>query len=300
MSILTKISVVVLVLLILLSAPVFIRQATVPINWKNQATELEKRIKVMTMQAQHAALVAEGSNKENDRLSRELQNLIATSAADKTRLRDELTDLQGKLADEGNERKKQMAVLADLQGNLALESKQRTLLQDQLNTVEKEKGLLETKSRRLEEQTKEYQAQLELAGKVSATLREQIAELNERIKNLETQIASGGPVGGALPVIGVGAAGGGEGARAEPNLPDVAPQIDGTVTTVRGDLAGINLGSAKGMRPGMKLIVFRGSEFVGYLRVQEVGVDQSAGTLFEQRTGVKQGDKVTTNLLRKQ
>ncbi|MCE5328419.1 MAG: hypothetical protein LLG01_18615 [Planctomycetaceae bacterium] len=300
MSILTKISVVVLVLLILFSVPVFVRQATVPVNWKNQATELQGRIKVMEMQSRHNALIVQRSNDDNQRLSNELQALRASTTTDLTRMRGDLMDTQGKLADEQNERKKETQIRAGLQGNLDLEIKQRTLLQEQLNVAEKEKGMLETKSRRLEEQTKEQQAQIELAGKVAATLREEIAELNERIKNLEAQVAEGAPAGGAVPAIAVGAAGGGEGARAEPNLPDVAPQIDGTVTTVRGDLAGINLGSAKGMKAGMKLIVFRGSQFVGYLRVQEVGVDQSAGTLFEQRTDVKQGDKVTTNLLRKQ
>jgi len=106
----------------------------------------------------------------------------------------------------------------------------------------------------------------------------------------------GGGTGGGAAVPGGATAPAGGGAEAM--VTDPATPIDGTITSVRGDVAGINIGSAKGIRSGMKLIIFRGSRFVGYLRVQAVEVDEAAGTVLESRSKAVKGDKVTTALLK--
>jgi len=89
-------------------------------------------------------------------------------------------------------------------------------------------------------------------------------------------------------------AGGPATAAGKPEMP--APSITGTVDSVRGDLVGINIGAAKGIKPGMKLIVYRGTNFVAHLRVQEVDVNQAAGVLTDKQLDPMPGDKVTTSL----
>jgi len=69
--------------------------------------------------------------------------------------------------------------------------------------------------------------------------------------------------------------------------------ITGTVIAVDGDYASINIGSAKGIGPGMLLIIYRGTELVSFLRVVEVDVAEAAGIIINSRLDPLQGDKVT-------
>ena len=279
MSILTKISVVVLVLLVLFSVPVFITQATVPKSWQAAYDGEVTKNSVLELQGRHANLALNQAVRENEQYRKELSDVRAAMSQETRRLQNQLEVARGNNADLRNELRKVTTTLTDLQGNLKLETEQRVILQGQLDVARKENDRYKTVKRRLEDQLKENRAEVDRLGKVAGVLREQLAEREQRIVDLETQIT--------------------EGPRAEEKVPAAMPQIDGTVTSVRGDLAGINLGSAKGIRPGMKLIIYRGSQFVGYLRVQEVEVDQAAGTVFEKRMNPIRGDKVTTALLRR-
>ena len=279
MSILTKISVVVLVLLVLFSVPVFITQATVPKSWQAAYDGEVTKNSVLELQGRHANLALNQAVRENEQYRKELSDVRAAMSQETRRLQNQLEVARGNNADLRNELRKVTTTLTDLQGNLKLETEQRVILQGQLDVARKENDRYKTVNRRLEDQLKENRAEVDRLGKVAGVLREQLAEREQRIVDLETQIT--------------------EGPRAEEKVPAAMPQIDGTVTSVRGDLAGINLGSAKGIRPGMKLIIYRGSQFVGYLRVQEVEVDQAAGTVFEKRMNPIRGDKVTTALLRR-
>lgn len=279
MSILTKISVVVLVVLVLFSVPVFITQATVPKSWQAAYDDEVKKNSVLELQGRHANLALNQAVRENEQIRKELSDVRAAMSQETRRLQNQLEVARGNNADLRNELRKVTTTLTDLQGNLKLETEQRVILQGQLDVARKENDRYKTVNRRLEDQLKENRAEVDRLGKVAGVLREQLAEREQRVRDLETQIT--------------------EGPKTEEKVPEAMPQIDGTVTSVRGDLAGINLGSAKGIRAGMKLIIYRGSQFVGYLRVQEVEVDQAAGTVFEKRMNPIRGDKVTTALLRR-
>ena len=70
--------------------------------------------------------------------------------------------------------------------------------------------------------------------------------------------------------------------------------MSGTVTGVRGELASINIGSAKGVTNGMELMIFRGGDFVAYLQVQDVQASSAAGIVVKKRLDPIVGDKVET------
>ena len=74
-------------------------------------------------------------------------------------------------------------------------------------------------------------------------------------------------------------------------------RIVGTITALRDNLASINIGSASGLKKGMKLIIYRGDSFVGHLKLENVDVNEAAGILDPGNPlAPLKGDKVTTKL----
>ena len=70
--------------------------------------------------------------------------------------------------------------------------------------------------------------------------------------------------------------------------------IRGQITEVRDGLASISVGSAAGVRKGMKFLVYRGAQYMGDLAISHVEPSEAAGQLVLQRAGIVKGDSVTT------
>ena len=70
--------------------------------------------------------------------------------------------------------------------------------------------------------------------------------------------------------------------------------LHGTILAVKEGIASINVGSAKGIRPGMRLVVYRGNRFVGYLKIVEVEAKEAAGLMVDTVLDVRPGDKLTS------
>lgn len=276
MSILTKVCVVILVVMVLFAVPVFITQATVPASWKTAYEKQAANIKVLMMTGSHTELALKQANALAAKRLAELNALRHAKDMAVNRLETLLRSEKSVNAELRSELKKFTANQMELNKTLKVEVQRRVLLSGQLDVARKENDRLEVASRRLEDQLQATQAEGVRLGKVVNVIREHLAEAEERIKELEEMVAGG--VGKAKKVI------------------EETPRIDGTLTTVRGDLAGINIGSAKGVKSGMKLIIYRASEFVAHLRVQEVGIEEAAGTIFDKRLDPIKGDKVTTTL----
>ena len=68
--------------------------------------------------------------------------------------------------------------------------------------------------------------------------------------------------------------------------------VIGTVTAVKGDIASINVGSAKGVKRGMVAIVSRGAKFICEIQIEEVDINQSAGIITKRSQDPAMGDKV--------
>ncbi len=72
--------------------------------------------------------------------------------------------------------------------------------------------------------------------------------------------------------------------------------IIGQIKTVNGQKIVIDMGSKNGLEKGMRMIVFRGDKFIGYLRMDEIGQAESSGTIVRQVLEPKVGDKVIDKL----
>lgn len=276
MSILTKVCVVILVVMVLFAVPVFITQATVPASWKTAYEKQAGYINVLKMQSSHTELALKQANALAAKRLAELNGLRHEKGMAVNKLQIALRSQKSLSDDFSAKLDRSTANVTQLEKTLDLEVRRRVVLSGQLDVARKENDRLKVAGRRVEDQLQISQAEGVRLGKVVNVIREHLAEAEERIKELEEMIA------------------GGVGKKKKPIVD--TPRIDGTLTTVRGDLAGINIGSAKGVKTGMKLIIYRASEFVAHLRVQEVGIEEAAGTIFDKRLDPIKGDKVTTTL----
>ena len=281
MNVLTKICVVILVILVLLATPVFIHQSVMIPNYKqayegqrlrNQALHMDAKHKTLALQRAMADIEAltRRTNTSKETLERDIQDRIAEN----TRLQGEIAGLQADITKFNSE-------LTALRKSHEENVKRRELLTTHLGEARAQIDKLNGMNRSLEEMLKATQADVERLTKVSRVRLEQITEKDEQIREL-TELLEAAKAGGPATAAG------------KPDMP--APSITGTVDSVRGDLVGINIGAAKGIKPGMKLIVFRGTNFVAHLRIQEVDVNQAAGVLADKQLDPMPGDKVTTSL----
>lgn len=277
MSILTKVCVVILVLMVLIAVPVFITQATVPASWKTAYGKQAGRIKVLEMQAAHIQLALRQANALADKRLAELTDLRTANTTEVNDLKADLRSAKLAYVSLDKDLKDIRLDLMRLQATLKGEVERRFLLAGQLDKARTENKELSIETRQLEDESQESEAKSQRLDKVIKVYIEQLAGAQEEIKELQEMIAGGG-TGKTKRVI------------------VATARIEGTITTILGDLAGINIGSAKGMKSNMVLIVYRGSEFVARLRVQEVEIDEAAGTIFDKRLNPIKGDKVTTRL----
>jgi hypothetical protein len=282
LGILTKVAIVVLVALILLACPVFITQATVAPEYLMafKASKTENEINAQAVRAGMLAL--QQMTAERDRLAAALTKDTGSMQAEMDRLKADLSSERQRSAKLDNDLAMINSELAKLRTDYQSNSERTKTLTEQRDDAFKKIQMLNDETRRLSDQLKQTQLDMDRQTGIIKTLREQLVERDDRIRQMEAQFGVKAPP--ATP----GASGGG---TARPAVP-----ISGTVTSVRGDLASINIGSAKGIKAGMQLIIYRGANYVAKLRVDQVDVNQSAGVISDKRLDPLLGDKVTDRL----
>ena len=296
MSILTKVSVVVLLVLILLACPVFITQATVHPNYRIAFEKEVLRAQINELAARHAQLAEKRALKLYTDAEDKARTQIDQSTVQINALQAQLNTEKLEKTNLANRIDTLNVTAADLQKNLEAAVAQNKALDAQLNGTADQKGarqiiaVLQEELRKTEALLQTAQADVERVTRIwkvkdedIANLRAEVTDLNLKIEDIRrNQIA--------------GAAGGQPGVTP---AADIKPAVDvtGTVIAVREpDLASINIGSAKGITPGMTLIVYRGSSFVAHLKIAEVDLNNAAGIIVDRKLDPMQGDKVTSKL----
>jgi uncharacterized protein (DUF3084 family) len=278
LGILTKICIVVLVVLVLLACPIFISQATVVPNYRKHYNDMKAKADLAAISASHASLAAQRSTLERDEavakltqshsaMQEEVNKLTADLAAEKQRGDKLQTNLDSIVAE-----------LTKLRADYESNSKRTVMLAKQRDEAFEKIEALTDESRRLSDQLKQAQLDNDHQAQYVRTLREQLVERDDRIKQLEQQIGPGAVAGKAEKPV------------------TAETRISGTVTAVKGELASINVGSAKGVKQGMQLIIYRGANYVAKLRVEQVDVGASAGMILDKALDPAQGDKVADSL----
>jgi len=280
LNILTKISIVVLVVLVLAACVVFVRLATIAPNYKHWHQQ-ERLSKIAArQQAAQSELALRRAVEERDKLRE--QTTRDKEAYDQriAGLQTQVSQLQVQLAEEKNKVERMTANDRILAVALDKNVERRKQLASDLDGARTRINNLMDETRRLTEELKETQATNDRLQQTDKVHRENIAELLQQNKDLSEQLARRG----AEP----------EGEESE--APIAATRITGKIKTVRNNLASINLGSAQGIKTGMKLYVYRGAQLVAYLRIEDVDLDESGGVIYDKQLEPQQNDSVTTSL----
>jgi len=278
-SILTKVCVVVLVIVALLACPVFVKQATVIPYYKGMFEMEQRRSALLLQDRQNINLAYEEAVRQRDAARRDYNSVHADMIKSNAKLRDDIskleldkTELVASKARLEAENTSLVALHKDDQKRvdeaLALNVKYRDKIEALAAGKARVEDLLaEARAglRKAQDLAKVYREREAIAVRDAEEIREKLAKYIEKYGDLKA--GTGQPR-------------------------DV--QIRATILAVKEGIASINAGSAKGVRPGARLVVYRGDRFVGYLKVIEVEAQESAGLMVDAVLTAQQGDKVTS------
>ena len=278
MNILTKICVVVLFVLILIACTVFINLATESPNYRKAFEDEQQRAELNAMAARHAELLNSALISQRDNALKRVKAAEDEQKRIVEQLRIEMEAERVKVANLQNDVTRMSADLTKLRINAEEALKRTDLLSTHLDDARAEIDTLTREKLELDDMLKQTQAKADRQEKGLRALQEEITERDEVIQGLREKLATGGIAEDSV--------------AAEAAI-GPARDIVGTVTAVKDDVASINLGSAKGIRPNMKLMIYRDEGFVGYLRVENVEASESAGFVFDNVRDAMPGDKVS-------
>ncbi|MFP4356066.1 MAG: hypothetical protein ACLFUJ_13165 [Phycisphaerae bacterium] len=291
MSILTKIAIVLLVIVSIAASVVFTAQATVQESYRSQFEQQKTKTLAMEAQARRAQIAAERQahiNAINQATSQgqiaQLRNQVQTVEARETDYQKQIQDLEV-------QRATAVAQVSDLNQSLGKEIEQRERIRQQLT------GALEEKDRLAKLNLEYSQANTDLSGQIERLQKqvqvrlEEIAQLEEQMQDLRDRLEdalSRGPTTVA----------GGTGQDTDGQFNGQEQKISGTITAVKNDIASIDAGSAAGVTKGMRFVIYRGENFVGYLNIEVVEASKSAGFVSGGELQAQIGDRVTNKLAR--
>jgi septal ring factor EnvC (AmiA/AmiB activator) len=276
---LTKIFVVVLVVLVLVFCVVAINLITVPQNFRQELQQAKDRNSVLEATARTAKLSEEVALSKLANCKDELSDV-------RSAYEQQVSDLQAKLNNErlalADLQKSYSTAAAQLQGiNASLDAsiKLREKLSEQLEGARTTANQLRQEKMELSDALRNAQARADrLSGRIRI-LEEQLAASQRRVTELEDRLIAAG-------------------AAEEPSEGATMPQAEVTaeVTTVDGNIVGINAGSAQGVEQGMRMIIYRDAKLVAQLDIDEVDVASAAGVVTYRQRDPRPGDKVSTSL----
>lgn len=287
MSILTKIAIVVMVVLVLIATAIFVNLTTQSTNWKT-AYQREKEHRQAAIQTAREKAMALAKNLQASELEAAGQNqAIASLRSERNSLQSQLNEAQSKLAaaqaDASQSKTRVGELTAAVQGEIKTREKLATTLE---NTVEDLENKV-VQNNQLQAQLAKMQTDVEGLTQMNKNrlsdirdLRETVARQNELIKDLRAGR--------------VAATAGAEGSQAPAGMEKVL----GEITAIQDGVASIDIGKANGVDKGMRLIVYRGGNFVGYLNISNVTTNQAAGLITLSEMDPQVGDSVTNRLAR--
>lgn len=278
MDILTKICVVVLVLLVVVAMAVFATQATTAPNWKYRYQQANQR-------ARQTEVALQNKNVAYNRLVNELEQ-----ARDRSQTR--VNELRNQLDAEKRAHEATKIETANLKAridSLSAELAKLAAGQEQfLARTRKLESDLATARKRADEEAKQVldlssrlrlsQTEYKRIEKLAEFLKEQVEQLKTDNEDLRESLAARGAADTDTDVATVGS----------------DKIIVGKITAWDGDLASINVGSAKGVERGMQLVISRDGKLIGFLQVQAVELGQAAGVVVDKQADPAVGDRVET------
>ena len=284
MSILTKMCVVLLVVVLLAASPVFIRQATAIPHYKKLLEAEQIRGKLLDQDRKAKDLALERANGEIKRLAADLE-------VKKVDLNGQIAVLQGEVTkarlaqnDSAALAKRLEIQIAQLQTIAADAAKRTDVALADAAELRKTINKQNEDTILVKDQNSQLQAGLRRAEELVRVYKEREAEAVRDLEAKQEMLAKYAEIAGPYDQLVKRGSGTGAGAG----------DIRATILAVKDRIASINAGTAKGVKAGMRLVVYRNDRFVGYLKVIEVEAQEAAGLIIESVLEAQQGDKVTS------
>lgn len=270
MSTLMKICVVVQALLILVACPVFISQATVTPKWRDLYQGKVAENAALAQQVKHGNMALQLSRQESSN-----QKSAADKALADQRIRDsdQQTTIAAVRAQYAGVVKTSESLLVDLQMAQTISKDVNARYDRGLAQSVKDRqkiNSLNEGSNRLSVLYQDERAKLKRQHMINRVQEEKIAVLELEVGELKNPTTTDSTVATNVP------------------------ELSGTILAVREGVASINVGSARGVTRGMRLVIHRGNKLVGYLRIENVSAQDAAGVIIESKLPVARGDKVYT------
>ena len=277
MNVLTKICIVVLVVLVIFSSAVFITKATVDPVYATAAENQKTRADILSVQVANdqVALASLTDSLSQERQAKASQAEEANKQI--SQLQSDLIAEQGKTQALSSDKSVQLLTLSTQANNNSVLTNQNKLLIEQLKAAQTLAGDKQIESQKLSADLLALKSQSASQELLLETLTSRLADAQEEARNARTTGTTG-------------TTGTSSGATASQD------QVTGTVTTVRNDLASINIGSGNGVKKGAKLIIFREGKLVGYLQIESVDAGEAVGIVMDKVIDPAKGDKVTNKL----
>jgi hypothetical protein len=274
LNVLTKICIVVLVVLVIFSSAVFITKATVDPVYATEAQNQKNRADILSVQVANDQVAIARQVRELEQTQKASASQAKEAAERVSQLQSELIAEKGKNQQLASEKDVQWLTLSTQSNNISVLTNQNKLFIDQLKAAQTLASDKQIESQKLSASLQDLKSLRDRQDLQLQTLTSQLADAQEEARRARTA----GPSGSA----GSDSAG--------------QDQITGTVSTVRNDLASINIGSSNGVKKGQKLVIFRDGKFVGYLQVEQVDASEAAGIVMDKVSDPVKGDKVTNKL----
>jgi len=281
LSILTKISIVLLVVLVLPTSVVIIQQASQLPTYMDAYARRGTQIENINQANRHLQLALKQAQDQGKRSAADAQAALAEKRTVQERLQAQINDLVAEKLGMAAKLAEFTTAYQGLSESLKMEIAGRDRLRGELDVSRAQTNKLKDHVNQLNAALRDKEVAIARLERTVQKFREDIAIKEKEIIALQKVVETMGRPAAATGELGSGV------------KPDV-PKIQGTITAIDNDVASINIGAAKGIKKGMRLIVFRDGDFVSFLQIELVDLNSAAGVLVNKRLEPRQNDKVKT------
>lgn len=293
MSTLTKILIVLLTLSTLFLCGIVVTKISIDQDYKQQNEDLRSQLNLAKEKQQTAENKLETRTQEYQNTENKLRNQISSLEAQLEETKTELKNTERERAQLLQKVNSWASITKDFSETTDQQQQMFENTFEELNKVKTEKNKLE---KQLEDTTStlmEKNAVIDNLETKNKRLTEQVTELQDKVDTLMAK-------GASQP----------ESAETQPVTPQPGPTarqasqtqqqqaLTGKITSVDTEesMAEISLGSADGVKDGMKFYVIRGDEFVCELLIIDVEPETAVGAIERVQYQPKSGDKITSSL----
>jgi SMC interacting uncharacterized protein involved in chromosome segregation len=290
LSNLTKILIVLLTISAIFLCGIVVTYVANADNYKEKYTKLDSDRRTLEQEKENLNNQLKEKIQQKDDLEKTLNGQIATIKTQADDLKAKLNTSERREAELVERTNSFAATTKDFQATTEKQTQLLTTAQEEAKQLKAEQIKLSKELEQTSTAVVEKTALIEAAEVEKRRLIEEKADLQNR---LDKMLKSGGkPAAAGAPVTQEkGFAQSAQSAAATVNLKGLITQVDS-----KNSLATISIGTADGVKEGMKFHVTRGDEFICDVLIVDVDTDKAVGVLELVQQSPKTGDNASTNL----